>query len=270
VTSIKSWYVRAYNSAIDSENKIHEDRVAQRHGFKGGLVPGTTVFAYLTHPAVALWGEAWLDRGRATIALHHPFYDGERVHVDPKADSSTSYACELRNPEAEVCASGTASIPETVSDVPTMRGDPPAPERWDRPRASRGAFERLRKQGLGSIRVAWRGEPPNDRYSRSIEDMPGLVRPDMQAFAHPGFVLGLANRILDANVALGPWIHAESELQNHSRLALGRSAHVEASVVDLFERGGHEFVDLEVHAFLKEGTPVMSARHRAIYRLREG
>ena len=45
------------------------DYGAQRHGFKGGLVPGTTVFAYLTHPALTVWGESWLDRGRGTIAV---------------------------------------------------------------------------------------------------------------------------------------------------------------------------------------------------------
>ena len=31
--------VRAHNAATESENKIHHDDVAQRHGFRGGLVP---------------------------------------------------------------------------------------------------------------------------------------------------------------------------------------------------------------------------------------
>ena len=41
-----------------------------------------------------------------------------------------------------------------------------------------------------------------------------------------------------------------------------------AVVVDLFERRGHEFVDLDVDIYLEAGAPVLSTRHRAIYQLR--
>ena len=37
----------AYNTAIASDNKIHDDSVAHQFGFKGGLVPGVDVYAYL-------------------------------------------------------------------------------------------------------------------------------------------------------------------------------------------------------------------------------
>lgn len=40
--------VRAVNTAPDSENKMHDDRVAAQYGFQGGLVPGVTVYAYIT------------------------------------------------------------------------------------------------------------------------------------------------------------------------------------------------------------------------------
>jgi len=32
--------VSAYNTAAASDNKIHDDSVARRFGFRGGLVPG--------------------------------------------------------------------------------------------------------------------------------------------------------------------------------------------------------------------------------------
>src|SRR5947208_2802960 len=41
--------VSAYNTAHDSENKIHDDSVARRFGFGGGLVPGVDVYGYMTH-----------------------------------------------------------------------------------------------------------------------------------------------------------------------------------------------------------------------------
>ena len=48
--------IEAVNTAKESENKIHDDQVARRFGFKGGLVPGVEVYAYMTHLPVARWG----------------------------------------------------------------------------------------------------------------------------------------------------------------------------------------------------------------------
>ena len=53
--------VSAFNTAHDSENKIHDDATARRFGFGGGLVPGVDVYGYMTHMPVARWGRAWLS-----------------------------------------------------------------------------------------------------------------------------------------------------------------------------------------------------------------
>ncbi len=98
--------------------------------------------------------------------------------------------------------------------------------------------------------------------------MPDLVRPDKNGFAHPGVTLGLANLVLTFNVKLGPWIHAQSEVQHCAPVPLGSTLHVESRITDLFERRGHEFVDLEVAAFIDPDRPVLFAKHRAIYKLR--
>ncbi len=63
MTEPKRWEGQAFNQATKSENKIHEDSVARKYGFRGGLVPGVTVYAYLVHPAVEAWGLDWLTRG---------------------------------------------------------------------------------------------------------------------------------------------------------------------------------------------------------------
>ena len=58
-----AYELRAHNTATDSENKIHDDEVARRFGFSGGLVPGVDVYAYLTHLPAETWGSDWLERG---------------------------------------------------------------------------------------------------------------------------------------------------------------------------------------------------------------
>jgi hypothetical protein len=61
--------VEAFNASKESENKIHDDTVARRFGFRGGLVPGVDVYAYMTHLPVLRWGRAWLERGTAECRL---------------------------------------------------------------------------------------------------------------------------------------------------------------------------------------------------------
>ncbi|MGH2599772.1 MAG: hypothetical protein ACRDJ9_10330, partial [Dehalococcoidia bacterium] len=64
-----SFEVTARNTASDSENKIHDDAEARRYGYAGGLVPGVTLYAYLTRLALAAYGPAWLERGTAECAF---------------------------------------------------------------------------------------------------------------------------------------------------------------------------------------------------------
>ena len=61
--SLEPYSVVAFNSARNSENKMHDDTVARRFGFSGGLVPGVDVYAYMAHPAVVRWGRDF-SRGR--------------------------------------------------------------------------------------------------------------------------------------------------------------------------------------------------------------
>ena len=61
--SLEPYRVVAFNSARHSENKMHDDTVAKRYGFSGGLVPGVDVMAYMMHLPVRRWGRDFLERG---------------------------------------------------------------------------------------------------------------------------------------------------------------------------------------------------------------
>ena len=60
---------------------MHDDAVARRFGFSGGLVPGVDVYAYMAHPAVARWGRDFLERGSLQARFLKPVYDGETAIV---------------------------------------------------------------------------------------------------------------------------------------------------------------------------------------------
>src|SRR5262249_3911335 len=101
--------VSAYNTSKFSENKIHDDTVARKYGFSGGLVPGVDVMAYMLHRPVAKWGRAFLERGQIEARFVKPVYDGEIAEVSA-IDEAGALAIEVQS-RGELCATGTASLP---------------------------------------------------------------------------------------------------------------------------------------------------------------
>ena len=263
------WQGEAYNQVPESENRIHSDEVARTYGFKGGLVPGVTVTAYLCHPAVEAWGLDWLERGRASAIASTPLYDRKRFRVELSDVASSSYEAALIDEDGTRCATGTVELTATVPTPPSMRGDPRADEDFRRPSASREAMEELRERGLRALQVPWNTNAQITGYLRDASGMPELLRPDGGGYANPAFVLGLTNWALAGNVRMEAWLHLQTDSQNYRPIPRDAELVVESAIANLFEKKGHEFVDLDVATYLS-GTrePVMSARLRAIYKLR--
>jgi hypothetical protein len=106
---LETYRVAAYNTAKQSENKMHDDTVARRFGFSGGLVPGVDVMAYMMHVPVARWGRAFLARGLIEARFIKPVYDGETADVDA-VEHNDMLTIEVFS-RSELCATGTASLP---------------------------------------------------------------------------------------------------------------------------------------------------------------
>src|SRR5712671_1154970 len=107
--ALSPYRVEAFNTAKASENKIHDDAVARRFGFGGGLVPGVDVYAYMAHLPVARWGRDWLERGAAECRFQKPVYDGDIATIAAAEITEGLDLCvESRG---EICATGRASLP---------------------------------------------------------------------------------------------------------------------------------------------------------------
>ena len=107
--------VTAVNLAKNSENRMHDDKVAKRFGFKGGLVPGVDVLAYMSHMPVAKWGRAFLERGLMEGRFLKPVYDGE-IAIVTAEDSGDDIAIKVES-RGELCATGTASMPSSQEKI---------------------------------------------------------------------------------------------------------------------------------------------------------
>jgi hypothetical protein len=263
-----AWQGRAFNQVPTSENRIHSDEVARAYGFRGALVPGVTVSAYLIHPAVAAWGEAWLARGSARCVVHSPVYDREAFRVELESAADTRYEAALFDERGVRCASASVALPERAPEPPAFRADPRLPRGAERPPATRESMEALRARGLFAMRARWDDSAEITRYLRDPAQMPAVLAE--RGHANPAFVLGLTNWVLAANVRMSPWLHLQTDQQNFRAIPRGSELVVEARIVDLFEKKGHEFVDVDVTIFLEDRLEAAArVRLRAIYRLRE-
>lgn len=59
----------------------HEDAKARSMGYRAALVPGAFVYGHVTRLALAVWGEAWLARGRAQVRFRRPVFSGDRLLI---------------------------------------------------------------------------------------------------------------------------------------------------------------------------------------------
>ena len=256
-----TYELRANNTAVASENKMHDDAVARTYGFAGGLVPGVDVYAYMTHVAAERWGLPWLERGTMSGRFLQPVYDGDPVTVAMGDDGSI----ELRDSRGELCASGSAALPDEPAPVPPPEAVPPAnrrPSRRDRPPASPETL--AVGTVLGTLEFGFHAEKAGDYLADVGETLP-LYRD--AGVAHPGWLLRTANLVLVEHVVLGPWIHVSSAVTHHGLVRDGAHLETRARVTDLFERKGHRFVALDV-LIVADGAAVMRVDHTAIYQPR--
>ena len=255
--------VRALNTAVTHENKMHDDAVASTYGFRGGLVPGVDVYAYLCHLPAERWGAAWVERGTMEARFVSPVYDGEHVVVTAVERDDGAIDLTAVGPDGTTRATGTAALP----DAPRDHGDEielgERPPRETRPPASPDSLpERL---VLSSTDIGFHADRAG-HYLDEIDEHLELYR--SARFAHPGWLLREANYVLGHTVRLGPWIHVSSACRHLGLVADGERVTTRARVTRTFERKGHKFVELDVQ--WKAGATggertVMRAVHVAIY-----
>ena len=263
-----AYRVEARNTSATSENKIHDDATAQRLGFRGGLVPGVTVYAYLTEPLVAGLGSAWLERGTATVRFAKPVFEGEEVAVtgavtarDPRGLSLALTGATAAAPEAATLAATLPAGSPTPANLALYRTAPLPDPRPEATREHLGALDTL------GTPVATYDEAAAAEWLDKVGDPLPLYR-GPRGWVHPAFLLHQANKALSLNVRLGPWIHAGSVVRHLGGARVGEKLAVRGRVRSVFEKKNREFVELDLVVVAGDRPrPVAHILHTAIYRL---
>jgi hypothetical protein len=263
--ALAEYRVEAYNTAHDSENKIHDDSVAQRFGFTGGLVPGVDVYAYMTQAPVGLWELDWLTHGTAGCRFTMPVYDGAEAIVTGKpADPDERRLVIGVASGGHDCASGWAALDEDRMPAPSVEEIARAPLPADRPPASAATLATGRT--LGTYETIYAATTAQ-AYLRDTRECHPVY--ETEGVAHPGFILRMANWALTHNVVLGPWIHVGSTVQHFGLARIGDRLTARARVTGNYEKKGHRFVDLDVIVAADDVRAVARIAHTAIYEPRQ-
>ncbi len=242
--ALRPWSTTAVNLPEHADNPVHTDVGARAAGFEAALVAGTTTHAYLTHPAAAGWGEAWLDRGWSELRLKAPVFDGVTVDLvpspeDPAAPGSSTI-------EARVDGEVKATL--AVALDPPASGDP-----W----VGRQMLETLPPftvdlaDGVGD-------------YGRRAGDDLDLDR--SLGRAHPSVWSVLGNRATLRSYVSGPWVHVRSEIRHSGPVGADDLVTVRPALLDRFESRAGERVVLAIEAVVADRV-VALIEHESIIRL---
>jgi acyl dehydratase len=258
---LAAYRVQAYNTAKLSENKMHDDTVARRFGFSGGLVPGVDVMAYMMHLPVEKWGRAFLERGLIEARFVKPVYDGELVNVaGEESDGVLSIEVESRG---QLCGTGTASLPASLPSL-SISDFPEVAAVSERRPVDAASYEP--GKWLGTVPRAWAGEAATE-YLRDVRERDPIYA--REGLGHPGLLQRVMNKVLVDNAILGPWIHVGSRMQLLAASASGDELTARARVTGNYEKKGHRFVELDALVVANGRTPLAHCQHIAIYQPRE-
>jgi acyl dehydratase len=261
MSGLQTYSVSAYNTSKLSENKIHDDTVAQRFGFSGGLVPGVDVMAYMMHLPITRWGRDFLERGLIEARFLSPVYDGETAELSGNENGGV-LTIEVKS-RGELCAKGSAALPTSAPTVSANDYESIVPLSERKP-VSPSSYEV--GKWLGTVPREWSGHAAKEYLDDIRETDPIFTR---ESLGHPGLLQRMMNKVLVDNAILGPWIHVGSRMQLLSAARIGDELTARAKVTGNYEKKGHRFVELDALVLAGGKTPLAHCWHIAIYQPRE-
>lgn len=253
-----AYEVNALNTAATSDNKIYDDTVARQFGFRGALVPGVEVYAYMAHLPVARWGRAWLESGQMDCRFLEPVYDGEIARVTATEGNDELLLCVESNQER--CATGRAFMPSDRRLAPPVDALPASTPPIRRPEASEISLAPGRTLGITPLTI--------DRsllfsYLDDIRETDPIYL--IEGLVHPGQILRLANMALVQNVLLGPWIHVGSKVRHYAAAHVGEQLTLRSKITSNAVSKGHSIVEFDAVVIANGKKSVAEITHVAIW-----
>jgi hypothetical protein len=264
-SSLPEYRVKALKTGGEPYNLICDDTHAQRHGYRAGLVPGVSIYAYMSRSLLEFLGRDWLERGFAEVTFHYPTYEGEEIRITGHLSSVTKEGTvcidyRAENPQGIACGTGVATLPaQAPQPEPTLDDYPAGQSRLKRPIS-------LQALKVGEPLTAVTSEFHRNTHWEYCEKTVHDHHPIYRQLVHPGWLLSQADLILTANYTLPPWIHVSSAVQNYHAQEQECTVETRGRVLEKFESRGDHYIVLDVAIFA--GMLCLTrVRHTAIFRI---
>jgi hypothetical protein len=256
----------ARNTAADSDNKIHDDAEARRYGYAGGLVPGVTLYAYLTRLAVTTFGPAWLESGTAECGFRRPVYEGERIICEGALVDGAALDLRVLR-DGIVCAEGRAASGGALESA-----EPAVP-------LGRSVSDPLPELRPGHVPIGVPLAPLHSvlsledaaRYADDTGDPNPWYRGDSPfggALVPPGWLAARQAPLIRRNFQFGPSIHVRSVIRHCAPAFAGR-AYVTAGIIrETFERNGNHYLVMNAETRDDQDRIVYRVAHTTIFSAR--
>ena len=167
-----------------------------------------------------------------------------------------------------VSAHAEVALTEDLPPPPQLRKNQIYDLDYEAPPATRVIWEKLRSEGCRSFNYTWSDDNPLI-YLADEDRLPVLLQPKKGGYANLSFLLGCSNWILAGNAFMNPWVHLQTVSQNYRAVRLNSSLIAQMEINKIYEKKGHEFIDVFVNLFDQEDkTCVMTINLTAIYKLR--
>ncbi|MBN1569926.1 MAG: MaoC family dehydratase [Acidobacteria bacterium] len=263
--SLPEHRIKASIDSVDSSNRIQDDEYARRYGFRAGLVPGVSIFAYMSRPLIELMGREWLERGSAEVHFLRPIYEGEEIHVggvitSVADDGALSLDYRASNNQGATCGIGVAKLPpQKVAPEPSLEDYPAGRAKLNRP------------MSLDTLQVGESLAPVVSEFNWNIhwQYCRKTIRdhhPLYERMMHPGWLANRASQILAVNYGISAWIDVSSYVQNLNLLEEECTIETRGRVYDKFERDGDHYVVLDLAVFAPQRC-LATLRYTAIFRI---
>lgn len=252
----------AHNDAEASDNRIHSDEMAKKYGFRGALVPGVTVYGYLTHPLTAAHGERWLEGSAFELRLIKPAYHGDALSISGGADG-VQHTLTCHNGEGTLLATLEGDLGEQQPHGPWQT--PPSEKPHERVEIAWDAIDV--DSALPAMHL--RPEPAdNAACCELLRDEQPLWSTGERPPVHPLYLARVTNLAFSRHWFMPAWIHVGTHFRHLRVIRLGDDVEVRTIPVEKWTRRGHQFARLYI-AMLTGGTPALEAEHTAIFRVAE-
>lgn len=254
----------ARNIAATSTNRVHSDEFARDMGYRGALVPGSTVFSYLEPVIAEAFGGRWHEAGAAFVQFKGAVYDGDELQVvgEPSAD--------LPGALRVVVAPEGAERPPVVADA-WIASDAAAPDVRAYPLTTPPAEPVPLTEAYALDTPAMGSCPaPTDRatidgYLDQIGDQPLPA----DAKVPSSYLAKMYAEVMRTNVTRGPSIHVSTRVQQHRAVELGEELSVRARIDRLYGRKAGRYYVLDMAWVDADERIVATAEHTGIYHLRK-